>query len=68
MILCQCVEEVNCGDCDTIHDGPGCTNQVIEDCVCGLADPNCCIYDWAPECVAIATDTCDFKCSERMFS
>lgn len=38
------------GDCCTVHDGTGCSNDTIEACVCAMDDV-CCTQGWDDVCV-----------------
>jgi hypothetical protein len=48
------------GDCCTAHSGPGCSNDTIEACVCGI-DVYCCSVEWDDVCAGEAID-CGAAC------
>ena len=68
-----CVEEAmaECGlecnsqdpdsDCCTTGENPGCTNDDVEACVCGI-DPFCCAAPFDSNCVGLAVDVCGADC------
>jgi hypothetical protein len=68
-----CVEEaqIECGldcglpspvsDCCNAAESPGCTDAVIEACVCSF-DEFCCIEAFDDVCVEIAIEGCDAEC------
>ena len=64
----DCPED--CGDCadDTCcvaHEGPGCMDEAVMECVCDL-DPYCCTTKWDGQCAMEADDcgSCDGDCCE----
>lgn len=57
----QCDERPPVSDCCTERDVPGCTDPVVEDCVCQV-DPFCCIFLYDQSCVDIGITSCGSAC------
>jgi subtilisin-like proprotein convertase family protein len=55
---CEEPPSPGCGDCDTPHPWPGCTDPVCEALVCAQ-DSYCCAVQWDSICVGEALDKCD---------
>lgn len=49
------------GDCCEPTATPGCDNDKLETCVCGL-DDFCCNMEWDDQCIQVANDDCDAMC------
>ncbi|MHC4963926.1 MAG: proprotein convertase P-domain-containing protein [Planctomycetota bacterium] len=49
---------LDCGDCDTPHPTPGCSDPACEALVCGQ-DTFCCAVEWDQFCVNMALAKCD---------
>jgi len=49
---------LDCGDCDTPHPTPGCSDPVCEGLVCAQ-DSFCCVVEWDQFCVNAALAKCD---------
>ncbi|MCH7814009.1 MAG: pre-peptidase C-terminal domain-containing protein, partial [Planctomycetes bacterium] len=51
-------------DCCDTHATPGCSDPVIEACVCeSSANSNCCSWDWSYYCVQLVTDEDCGRCT-----
>lgn len=48
------------GCCDE-HEGPGCNESAVQECVCDM-DATCCGFDWSASCVDIAQARCEATC------
>lgn len=48
------------GCCDP-HEGEGCEEVAIEQCVCA-ALPQCCLFSWIEECADLAQSRCEATC------
>ncbi|MCR9160632.1 MAG: hypothetical protein ACE37F_21035 [Nannocystaceae bacterium] len=46
------------GEALCCYEGFGCDHIPTEQCVCDL-DPSCCEGEWGPECVTLATNSCN---------
>ncbi len=54
--------QLECGDCLTIRNLPGCSVQEVSDCVCAV-DTFCCITTWSSFCISeVFTFNCDQFC------
>ena len=49
---------LECGDCDTPHPTPGCSDAACEALVCNQ-DSFCCVVEWDQFCVNMALAKCD---------
>lgn len=49
------------GACCSPTNTPGCSNPVVEACVC-FEDPFCCLFSWDPVCVEIITEVACGTC------
>lgn len=49
------------GDCCAPHGGPECDDAEVTECVCA-AEPFCCIFPWADECITVAVLQCGIEC------
>ncbi|MHC4776649.1 MAG: hypothetical protein ACYTBR_15485, partial [Planctomycetota bacterium] len=49
---------LECGDCDTPHPTPGCSDSACEALVCSQ-DSFCCVVEWDQFCVNMALAKCD---------
>ncbi len=47
--------------CCEVHPSPGCEEPDVAACVCE-ASPECCVFEWAANCVELATTTCEATC------
>ncbi len=47
--------------CCAAHDGPGCDEAPVQQCVCDQ-DAACCTFDWTVACAQIAEARCDATC------
>jgi hypothetical protein len=47
------------GSCCTANQGPGCSDPVAQQCVCGF-DSYCCSTQWDAQCVSEAQSDCGF--------
>jgi hypothetical protein len=47
--------------CCEAHANPGCEEEAVAICVC-KASPECCVFEWAPNCVELATGDCAATC------
>jgi hypothetical protein len=56
-----CEERPPVSDCCNERDVPGCTDPVVEDCVCQV-DPFCCIFLYDQNCVDIGIASCSSAC------
>lgn len=53
------------GGCCGVRNTPGCRNESIEACVCGI-DPFCCAVAWDSQCAnLVGTQGCPGNCAER---
>jgi hypothetical protein len=57
----QCEDRVPVSDCCEERDVPGCTDPVVEECVCQI-DPFCCIFLYDQNCVDIGITSCANAC------
>jgi len=48
-------------DCCAAGENPGCTDDGVEACVCGI-DPFCCVESFDANCAGIAVDMCGADC------
>ncbi len=55
--ISKCVESCEFNNCCDTNHGVGCTNPVIESCVCAV-DEYCCDTDWDAFCVPLAEENC----------
>lgn len=47
--------------CCEPHANPGCEEEAVATCVCGIS-PECCVFDWAENCVELAMGECAATC------
>jgi hypothetical protein len=47
--------------CCEAHANPGCEEEAVAICVC-KASPECCVFEWAPNCVELAMGDCAATC------
>ncbi|MBV1861680.1 MAG: pentapeptide repeat-containing protein [Nannocystaceae bacterium] len=48
--------------CCTPHEGPGCDEAAVQECVCDM-DTSCCGFDWRDSCVEVAQARCEATCA-----
>jgi hypothetical protein len=51
------------GDCCEAKDTPGCEDETVTDCVCGM-DDFCCDNKWDSTCVTLAKSECGLECGD----
>jgi len=49
--------------CCEVHEGPGCDQPDVVDCVCAI-EASCCAFEWNQDCVDLAVGDCNATCDE----
>lgn len=49
--------------CCEVHDGPGCNEADVVECVCAV-EATCCAFEWSETCVELAMGKCMATCED----